>query len=325
MITNEHAIDKLATVSRLLAYQQESGTSSSESLINLRNNLPDDYSNSLDALESLIKGDDLSLVGYAAGPFQVITSILDIVKQESGDIANIFISAQKTIRDTATQARDYWSGFNSLISYLVSVFILASVVLGIFSIKILPQFSETFASFGVPLPALTQTLIANDTALNLTMSSLILLSLVGVLISYHIKKRIALLVPLPHSFKWIPILNRLRSFYSYFLFVKYTDIFLHSSISEEKALAHAKKLAALDVDNLYQLASLFDAAITASRTKSLIKEIDYQGDQVGIFFNRQMILVREALTTGTQLLLGVIIGTLIIAMYLPIFMLGSAI
>ncbi len=91
----------------------------------------------------------------------------------------------------------------------------------------------------------------------------------------------------------------------------------HQSLGRIGAIAGRK--------NRYDFYVGWEAIKLAGELNALSDEIQYQSQQVGSLFNRQMIETREVLTLATQLFLGMLIGAMVIAMYLPIFLLGSAI
>ncbi len=191
MITNEKTVDQLAMVSRLLAYQREKGESTASAIKALNAKLPEHYGPSIHTVEGLLKGDDVVLTGYSAGPFELLSKLITIVRKENGDVGQLFVSTQETLRDAMVRAREYWSGFNALISYLVFVFSLAIVVISLFTIKVLPQFSDTFFNMGHELPEFTQLILANDVIFGLIVAFFIVCVLLSVACSYHIKKRVA--------------------------------------------------------------------------------------------------------------------------------------
>ena len=326
MITSESSMDRISVVSRMLAYQQEQGQSFDVALSKAKSSLSPDYLDSIAVVENIVSGkDDLRFVGYGDSPFNTFAELANIIRKEGGDVSQLFLGTKECIKEAVVQAREYWSGFNSLIVYVVFVFVLAIMVMGIFSVKVLPQFAETFSNFGAELPALTRFILLNDNIFLMVVCILGVGVLLCVLASYHIRKRVNQLRPFSVFFRAVPALRSLANIYSYFLFVHFAHALISAGVKEERALNHAKELAKLHDKSTTGLSSWLEAASSAQKMGVLGREVQYQLSQVNILFNRQMILLRESMTLAVQVFLGVLIGLLVVAMYLPIFMLGSAV
>lgn len=326
MITNESAMDKISVVNRMLAYQREQGESLDSAIAKLKSSLPANFAGSIEAVEKMIKGDeDVAFTGYGAGPFKLFTVLAGAIRKEGGDVSYLFSGANDCFKEAVVQAREFWSGFNSLISYLVIVFFLASSVIGIFTIKVFPQFAETFDSFGADLPAFTLFILQNDSMFILITGILALGTLLCVVASYHIRKQIAKLSPLSSFFRVVPRLRTLDDVYSYFLFIHFAKVLTSAGVKDEAVFSHAKGMAKLTDKKVEKLTLWWDALKSAQVLGGMEKEVQYQASQINALFTRQMILMRESLTLVTQLSLGLLIGLLVIAMYLPIFVLGSTI
>ena len=326
MIRNESGMDRMSVVNRMLAYQQANGESIGPALQKTRANLPAQYQNSIDAVEKMLAGDEgLMFIGYGSGPHKLIGKLAEIIRQEDGDVNQLFIATRDCVQDAMVQARDYWSGFNSLIVYLVVVFVLAMSVIALFTRKVLPGFAEVFSSFGEELPALTHFFLQNDVVFMLITGGLGLALLLCVASAYHIRKQVAQLEPLDKFYRWMPGIRSLDAVYSYFLFVRLSNALTIAGVKDDASLNHAKQLANLTKEKAEKFPASWQAVISAQQLGVMTQEIDYQVSQINALFDQQIIRLREALGLVTQLALGSLIGLLLIAMYLPIFMMGSAI
>lgn len=326
MITNESAMDRLSLVSRMLAYQQAQGDSLASAITKTRLNLPRQYADSIDAIENIVSGDKkVVFTGYGTGPFEIYTALAKTIREERGDVSQLFIGAKDCIREAVVQAREYWSGFSALIVYLIVVLVLAMMVVGIFTIKVLPGFAEVFSGFGAELPALTKFVLQNDSIFTLITVVLMLGVFLCVACSYHVRKQVAQLRPLTYSFRWFPGGRSLDHIYSYFLFIHFVNVLTIAGVKQTASFQHAKDLARLTDKNTATLPLWWEAIQAAKEMGVLDQEIQYQIAQINVLFSRQMILLREAITLLAQISLGLLIGLLVIAMYLPIFMLGSVV
>lgn len=326
MITNESAMDRISVVSRMLAYQQDQGESMVSALAKTKSSLPAHYGDSIEAIKNIvIENEEVVLTGYGAGPFRIFTILAGLIRKENGDVSQLFIGTKECIREAVIQAREYWSGFNSLIAYLVAVFVLAVMVISIFTTKVLPGFEEVFSNFGAELPTLTRFILVNDSMFMLVAGILTLGVLLCVVSSYHVKKQVAQLRPLSAICRWIPGMRSLDNIYSYFLFVHFANALTNARVEGGASFNHAKDLSMLTDKKAEGFAIWWEAIKAAQKIGVMDQEIGYQVSQINALFSRQMILLRESMTLITQISLGLLIGLFVIAMYLPIFMLGSAI
>lgn len=326
MITNEYAMDRLSVVSRMLAYQQNQGESITSALAKAKSSLPAHYNDSVEVISKIVAGDEeVVFTGYGAESFEIFTVLAGLIRKENGDVNQLFTETKECIREAVSQAREYWSGFNSLIAYLVVVSVLAIMVISIFMIKVLPGFEELFTTFGAELPTLTRFILVNDSIFMLVTGVLMLWVLLCVVSSYHIRKQIAQLRPLSVIFRWIPGIRSLDNIYSYFLFVHFANALTNARVEEGASFNHAKDLSTLTDKKAAKFVIWWEAVKSARKMGVMEQEIGYQVSQINTLFSRQMILLRESMTLITQISLGLLIGLFVIAMYLPIFMIGSVV
>ena len=316
--------NKLALISRMLTYQQASGETIPDTLRKLSSNLPDSYLDSINDVKSITSGDDGVLKKYKSERFSLLIKLMAVVRKEGGDTSTLLVSIHDSISEGIDQADSFWEGFQSVMSYLITVFAVAILVVTIFVLKVLPQFRATFNDFGVELPEFTRFVLENDFAL------LIVIFLFGVctagfsLLYFHVKRQVAKLEGLSRYCRFIPGLQDLHGIYAYFLYVQYTKVLIQAGVGNSIALKHAKNLSnvAAGTD---ELSVYSDAINVASEMEVLDKELSHQDHHIGSLFSRKMSVLRSSLTRGVQAALGVVVGGLIIAMYLPIFALGSAV
>ena len=327
MIVNESAMDKLALVSRMLAYQQDQGVSVDAALKTLRATLSEQYMRSIDALEKMISGEqDVVLTGYGDGPYAVFTRLANIIRSEGGQVSDLFVSSQELVNEAVIQAREYWSGYNALIAYMGFVSLFAVICIGIYSIFVLPEFSVLFDSFGAELPLLTKWVVEQGYFFTVILILMVLIVLVGLFSSYHIKKRVMQFLPLYQWTLYVPGFGRLSRTYCYYLFIQYVYILQKSGLNYEKSLAHAKNISLMNSNRAAVIfADWLEAIDVAAKMGALDQEVEFQIQQTNSLFSRQMIIARERMSLMMQITLGVVVGLLVIAMYLPIFQLGSVV
>ena len=154
---------------------------------------------------------------------------------------------------------------------------------------------------------------------------LTLLVVVCVLCAYHIRVRVAQFRPLSRLASWIPGVKKLSDVYSYFLFVQYSTVLHKSGVPADAAIQHGEAFSNLKHANQKSLGLWRTAVNSAGQMGALLTELEYQCDQISSMFGKYMIIVRERLTLWVQVILGLLVGTLIVAMYLPIFKMGEVV
>lgn len=326
MFATESALDQIALVSRILAYKQSHGQELPSALAELRSTLSGEYSNSIDALENILAGDDsVALVGYEAGPLRMFNTLASIIRQEKGDASRLFIGTRDGLRDAMAVAREYWHEFNAIFIYVITVLAVTIIVMGTFSIKVLPTISTVFSGVNQQLPAFTKFLISNYLILPALMAILMLFVIGFVACSYHIRKKVAQFFPLHSVLRRIPGLRGLNAVYSYYLFIQYVRALTSAGVKPDAAVRHAEELSKIDQVMNDDIAAWRQAIVASASMGVLEDEIGYQCQRYGSLFNRKMIETRDFMTVAIQFFIGIFIGALLIAMYLPIFMLGSVV
>lgn len=323
MFSNESAMDELALVNRLISYQQDQGDSISSAVDKVKLALPGHYKGTVEVVEKILDTEsEVALVGYDLGSLNTFVGLASFVREEGGDVRKLFFGAKEGVREALFQAREYWSGFNSLIFYFVVALILVSIVTGIFMVKVLPSFESAFSSFGVELPSFTQFVLSN---VSLVIVFLCIAVTMSAFCAQHVRKRVSQFKPLSSIFEKIPVMNKLKAVYSYFLFLHFTNSLILSGLDEDISFNHAKYLAVPLSRSGSGFQVWFEAMESAKKMGVLEQEVEFQISQISSLFSRQMIVARESLALIVQLFLGFLIGTLVIAMYLPIFKLGTVV
>ncbi|OUS26429.1 hypothetical protein A9Q99_18005 [Gammaproteobacteria bacterium 45_16_T64] len=314
---------KLALVSRMLSYQQDNGESTPVTLKQLSSKLPEEYRETIDDVNRIISGDARVLSGYDSARFLMLIKLMNVARSEGVDTTTMLANISQSVTEAINQADDFWGVFQTLMSYLVVVFAIAMMVVSIFMEKVLPEFRDVFDDFNAELPEFTRFVLDNELALFIIVIGIGQCVLVSALLSVHIKGRVSAFEPLSRWCRLIPGIRDLHSIYGYYLYIQYARILMQTGMKSVDALSHGKILAQVDTDNIHELSILDDGVAIASDMRVLDKELPHQIQQVSVKFIKQMTIIRDRITRSTQAATGVIIGGLIIAMYLPIFQLGS--
>lgn len=180
---------ELALISRMLTYRRASGESIQDTLRKLSSNLPDSYHDSINDVKSITSGDDGVLKKYKSERFSLLVKLMAVVRKEGGDTSTLLVSIHNSISEGIDHADSYWEGFQSVMSYLIAVFVVAILVVTIFVLKVLPQFRVAFNDFGVELPEFTRLVLENDFALLIVIFLFAVCAAGFSLLYFHVKRQ----------------------------------------------------------------------------------------------------------------------------------------
>jgi len=235
------------------------------------------------------------------------------------------------------------------LTYPIAVIIVALVVTGILLVKVVPQFAETFQSFGADLPAFTLWVLA----LSEFMQSWWLIIAVSIVASWYIFKearvrsdafgeaidRVALKLPifggivhdavvarfsrtLATTFNaGVPLVEALESTAGAAGNVIYKRAILQirDDVTTGSSLYQSIKSTGLFPNMLLQMVSIGEES----------GALDDMLDKVAVYYEEAVDNAVDSLSSLMEpmimSILGVLVGGLMVAMYLPIFMLGSVI
>ena len=234
-------------------------------------------------------------------------------------------------------------------NYPVAVVIVAFIVTGILLIKVVPQFEEVFAGFGAELPAFTQ-MVINMSRFIQDYWFYILGIVVGIVFSikHTLKKSQAARDSLDRGLLKVPVLGGILDKSAVARFARTLATTFAAGVPLVDALdsvagaagnvvyRNATMKIKEDVSNGQQLqfamrsANIFPAM--AIQMVSIGEEsgaLDEMLDKVATFYEDEVDNMVDGLTSLMEPLimsvLGVLVGGLIVAMYLPIFQMGSVV
>jgi len=318
--------ERLSLVNRMLSYASKRSSSAEQAMDEVKQHLPQGYGKSVQTIDHMLH--DQTPQGQdrpgAAGRFGIFESLAQVVRAEGGDVQRLFIGGQEGLRNAAAKLQDYWGGFKSLFIYFLGVIFVALVVVPLFMVKVLPTFRDSFTSYQLDLPEFTAFLLGNTLLWTVLVAVLIAFALLCIGLAIHVKSRVGQLQPFSGVLRNVPGIKYLDEVYRYFLFLRYAQALREANLEDGTAVANAQSLAGVR-SNRPPLVVYRDGINVATKLGALAEELNFQVDQVDSLFESTLINVRESLTLGAQLSLGILIGAFILAMYLPIFMLGSVI
>lgn len=279
------------------------------------------------------------LVGSRPGEAEAATgrhalaALLREAPADEGKLVQLFVEyAQRG----GTLYRTCWAGIVGQLSYLVALCSLMLVIAGTFTLFVLPAFQQMFDQFGGGLPAFTAGVLASA---GIGLPLLVLLVLAVLILAAHFavkfRRRIRSLSPLPRLPRWLPFGGAVAETYNRSLFLNFTRILLECGVAVERAVEVAARLAnqppSLDYAALEASAGAAASDRTlrelgvAARLGNLPAEVAARCDIQEAELAHVLATSRNRFSLGTSIVVGVLVAIVVIAMYLPLFRMGSLI
>lgn len=233
--------------------------------------------------------------------------------------------------------------------YPTIVLIVSGVVTSILLIKVVPQFAETFASFGAELPAFTQLVLTMSEWMQTNWFILLLLIIFGIGGTVEIRKRnkkaarffdrLTLKLPILGSIAYnsisaryartlsttfaagVPLIDALSSVAGTTGNILYEEATfkIRDQVATGISLNQAMKTSNLYPNMLIQMTAIGEES--GALDTMLGKAADFYEDAVDNMVDNLTTLMEPFIIV----LLGILIGGIMIAMYLPIFQIGNVI
>lgn len=331
MIFNAQAHDDLYRLIRHIENQINKGSTLDEAIEKLRTISTTD-NQKIDFLASLLKGtssDQLQLSPYKIGSYHTLVSLVNLLASSEANIKGSLKALNQCLTVNRNNANKLWKGIKGLAIYLVVILSLALTCTGIYTIKVLPQFQDMFGSMGDALPDFTILVMRFSEFL---MNWWFLIMPLFILLIYQLFRlgtKISSLEPLNKALIFIPGVRNLYTLHFKYLLICYSHILIAGGMESKKALNEALDLLNKDsttkpFDAFKKDNSLSDISI-AYEIGTLTSEIEYQFENVEYEYLNELTRIREKITLFSQLTLALVVGSIVIAMYLPIFQMGQVV
>lgn len=301
----------------------------------------------LDDIQEQVEGGSSFSEALAKHPVQFNDLYISLVS--SGEEAGVLAETMDKIATNMEKSETIKKKVKKAMTYPAMVVLAAIIVTAILLIKVIPVFEGFFADFGAELPALTKTVIAFSRALRDWGFWIPVFLGIAIYVFFWYKKR-------NRSFqRWVnktsfklPILGGILKLGSMARFSRTLSVLFESGVPLVKGLQatapatgsviyeDATKEIAKDVENGAQLNFAMQSTDRfepfAVQMVGIGEESGNLGDMlsnVADFYEEELDYKIDNLTTMLEPLiigfLAIVVGTLVIAMYMPIFMLGDVV
>lgn len=324
--------DNLAFVSRQLANLMDD-KSVDEALDRLSDASPEEYSSDIAYFKGLLEGTEVSRPGLGPNPYEALARLMPSATSARDTLFREFVAY---VQQSKIIFETYWAGVVGLVWYLAAVSAVALVVGFVFSTSVVPAFGAMFNDFGKALPDYTQA-VFNFGNVGIPTFAVVLAMTVGVVVYFVsiFHKRIQQMAPLPRWPKWAPILGRIAETYNLGLFLNYASILrkcgVDPAVAINDAAAASNQSEDLSLDSLANSTQVHGQSLAltelgiAARLGNLDSELSHQCEQHVSNLTLALVEARDRFSLVLKIVLYLFVAALIIAMYLPIFKLGSVV
>jgi type II secretory pathway component PulF len=290
------------------------------------------YARDVERLRALLTSSHSAPQSLGPTPYRTMAKL---VPEAGPDRSRFFQDFAEYVRQSSGIYRTWWTGVASVASYLAALCVIAVCIAALFSLYVLPSFAQLFAGFGGELPEFTQNVFWFSRG-GLPILAVIALVVVGSVgwFTLLFRRSIQEFAPLPRWLVSAPLIGTLATTYNYGLFVNFARLLLRSGASPARAIGTAaghSNQRSVTFDDLLanyppsgEGSGLRELAI-AAKLDNLAAEIAFQCDDHTARLADVLVRVRERFAFFAKLIVYWLIACLIVAMYLPIFRMGSTV
>lgn len=294
---------------------------------------PAEYSRDIEYLRDLLTASTEREPSPGPNPYAAFRKLLPVVSESKNVFFQNFV---EYVQQNKVVFETYWTGAIGTIWYLATLSLIALIIAIMFGTLVVPTFDDMFSQFGVPMPELTTAVFAYSGA-GIPLFAVGLALLVGLIIWFvtMFHKRIQQLAPLPRWPSSAPVVGKLAEAYNLGLFLNFTRMLRESGVDPVRAVtaaaAAANQAESLRYESMASGEGGFDQPpilselAVADRLGHLDSELAHQCDQHIGRMSVALVEARDKFSLLLKLVLYVFVGTLVVAMYLPIFKIGSVI
>lgn len=326
---------EVAAVGRQFTYLSQKHGSIEAALTELKNIGQQGQQHIISRFEKIFgeSPDESAALGWRMGPYTMLQRLIAIVKEEQGDSIALLSQFNKAVLNIDEQINALWVSIGSFLLYMAFVLLIALSVISMLMIFVIPQFQAMFESFGARLPGLTYFVSQYNGIIFLSILSGFVFTVFALLTSlHHIFDTISELSPIDTGkIRFAPFMNRLARTYNRWLAMSYAGLFLSAGLPDERALVLSAELtkdtalnaAATNRSEQTPGGTLAAALSLAKEAGNLAAELEHHISEQSYQLAADVTRARQETLFLMHLILAIIVGTLVIAMYLPLFKMGE--
>lgn len=328
------SIDRLSFLARQIGTLLENGESLDDALYKVEKQSLSADEKEIKMLRFLFETTDENIILPSEFKiYSIFNALLNSVKKAGGNVNDLFIYFNKLFIQPTQDGEYRVLDVSGLFVYLLSIIVVATVSVVIYSIFVFPEFENLFANFGVELPRFTQSVLG---LFNAFLYPIIIVVVIlmggGFIILYAIKNSIHNARFISSFIVRLPFISDVLNKYNQHLTLRFLSLLLNSNISSKMAVDIFEELFGEELKKnnsgicgLSTQDELENILVAAYELGTFNQEVQYQLEQVQYEGVVSFSVAKGKISVFAIILVALTVGSLIIAMYLPIFQLGKII
>jgi hypothetical protein len=235
--------------------------------------------------------------------------------------AVLFAEFQRQQSFGATSAVVIWSEFAAFLAYLGMVLALLVIVVAMYGLFVVPQFTILYGGLNEQLPALTALLFGRGP--HIFTFAILLAAAMLMFISwfvFYLRRQLRRYAPAAAGYQKVPVVGKVAVAYNQYLWLSYAGLLRAAHMPAEQALS----VAGSRLDRGVSSGLTADLSI-AARLGKLEEECRFQQDATAEAFLQALARFRRHSRMFLTAIIYFLVALFVSGMYLPIFSLGSAI
>jgi hypothetical protein len=298
--------------SRQLVHEFAGGATLAEAASRVRGAL-------LPALHWTVDEVERMFAGNEAPAFPQLGAVLEAAHAGGGSAERAFVAYERSARDFRPKLVAAFAGAATFGAYLACLVLILTIVVSVYTIFVLPQFELMFGMFGTPLPGMTRAVLGSYWLVVPVLLLLLVALVTGFFGLRAVKLRLLRLQPVRPSIGKVPGFGSWSARYDSALWIRYYAIFFDAGLVADAARTAASRLAGAPADNDYRQRLLASADALGRLREELAEQLERDSQQS----LEQFEAPRNAAAVLIRALIYLLVGTYVMAMYLPIFKLGA--
>lgn len=288
----------------------------------------------VDSIKSMFSGaQDFVRVPFYFGYIALLSNVLNVVKNAGGNISDCYRAFYDSFIQNPHRIKLDMKDSIGLLTYFSAVTVVSTICVTIYIIFVLPQFEQMYEGVGQKLPALTRYVLTVGSEFSGLFIAIVVVVISAVLFLLHrMVTNVSALSYFSDRFIKIPYLGEIFKAFNVYLSFNILLLLIKSGLSKSDSLDALENLS--NNNSCIDTVALKNGKVTdpysAEYSLSLASSLDTFDDELKHLVDEHQFVDAEKLNELKTMVLILfvcfavsIFGTLLVAMYLPIFQMGN--
>jgi type IV pilus assembly protein PilC len=261
---------------------------------------------------------------------QNLKKLMDITNRHNGDRSKLYTGFYGHFIKNESDFDMTVFDVSGLLFYLITIVVMAVVCVAIYSIFVLPEFQKLFSGFGQKLPALTSIVLRVTTEFSAIIIAVVALFIGSTfMLTMYVKNTLRRLTCFRSFLVRFPVIGGVARKYNQYLQLSFIHLLINANVEAKQAI---EEVVANFGDDLNILGNSknnksenIPALQMAMELDTFSEELEFQLAQLGLQGINDFTKMKSSITVVSIVTVAAAVGTVIIAMYLPIFQMGKVI